>query len=374
MKWLVALSALVSVVTAADISASSEIGQHLMAHARRLDQNAAADAYADAWISSYSVKFQGCNQIKQWNDNVDNNNDVRIATKRLVRFRLCPTSQCSANKAAGCSKGYGDYVIDLETFMSSYIEVEQQNLLYKCQNYLSTSCDCTDDGTKGDDFDAATCESECYTKGGLSDCAAEAEGAFQAANYVQCAEYKAQNNNNGNNNNGNNNNGNKYYIGPYCAEQGGGVFLGLFTDDTCTEAASVSFTDLTGSELPYSTTSMVTSDCLGCLEQEDANAQNANDQADTDNVLESCETLYTYAGKCEGGLPSGTASSPNNAACNYMEGIRVVRENGVINSGRTRPSAVATSFSVIFAMAFCAMAFYVWYLRTRLGVKRNALL
>jgi hypothetical protein len=35
----------------------------------------------------------------------DGEEDVRIATKRLVKFRLCPTDMCDNNK--GCNSGYG---------------------------------------------------------------------------------------------------------------------------------------------------------------------------------------------------------------------------------------------------------------------------
>jgi len=41
---------------------------------------------------------------------------------------------------------------------------------------------------------------------------------------------------------------------------------------------------------------------------------------------------------------------------------------------KAHANAVTTAFIVIFAMAFFAMGFYVWYLRTRLNVKPDALL
>ena len=60
MKFIVALTALLaslSVVAAAtgvpEISADSLLGQNLLSHARRLDQNEPDQS----WISGYSVKF-----------------------------------------------------------------------------------------------------------------------------------------------------------------------------------------------------------------------------------------------------------------------------------------------------------------------------
>ena len=117
---------------------------------------------------------------------------------------------------------------------------------------------------------------------------------------------------------------------------------------------------------------------MSCLEKQDQdqnnNNNNNNDQQDADQVIETCEMLYKTSGKCEASLPEGMVYEANNNACNYMEGIRIVRQDGIIDTGSSRPSAVATAFIVIFAMAFAAMAFYVWYLRTRLGVKQNTLL
>ena len=78
------------------------------------------------------------------------------------------------------------------------------------------------------------------------------------------------------------------------------------------------------------------------------------------------------AGKCE--LDIYGPYEKNQNACTYMEGIKIVRADGMLDVSDARPSAVATAFIVIFAMSFAAMGFYVWYLRTRLGVKQNSLL
>ena len=107
MMFLYAIAALVIASVNADVTTNSLMGQNIMAHARRLDQNA---EFSDAWVSGYSIKFQGCHNIKQWNAEADGEDDVRIQTTSLVRFRLCPTTTCSATKGAGCTTGYGDYV------------------------------------------------------------------------------------------------------------------------------------------------------------------------------------------------------------------------------------------------------------------------
>ena len=351
------------------IDAQSAMGQHLLQHARRLDQNA---EYSDAWISGFSIKFQGCHNIKQWNHNAEGEEDIKISTEALVRFRLCPTDSCSATLAAGCKSGYGDYVIDMDSFLGSYYEAYRTNLEATCATFLANSC-----GSCEGAENAEQCEYDCYVNGNMPQCVernpyeAEEEQQqnqqFELANYMACAQFKNQRRQL--------NDQVKYYVGPYCGSQGGAIFLGLFTDDTCTtEAEGITFEEIAGYALPHAQSSIVDASCLSCMEPADVNEQNANDQADADVVSESCETLYLTAGKCESAISAEINASPNNAACNYMEGIKIVRQDGIITNSGARPSAVATSFIVISAMAFFAMAFYVWYLRTRLGVKQSTLL
>jgi hypothetical protein len=380
MMFYLAIAAIVAVANA-ELSSDSIMGRNLLSHARRLDQ-AAAEEFSDAWVSGYSIKFQGCHNIKQWNSAAEGEDDVKIATTSLVRFRLCPTDACSASKAAGCSTSYGDYVIDMDNFLGSYYEAFRQNTEYNCQMYLQSNCNnCEDDGNQGDDWTAEKCEYDCYNGASMSQCIdrnpyeednGEQQQQFEVQNYMACAEFKAQRRREDRDLAEDEV---KYYVGPYCGSQGGAIYMGLFTDDTCTTAASgITFQEIAGYALPYSEASVVDASCLSCIEPADVNEQNANDQADADAVSESCETLYFTAGKCEQSLPVETVPSPNNAGCNYMEGIKIVRQDGIITSASSRPSAVATSFIVISAMAFFAMAFYVWYLRTRLGVKKNTLL
>jgi len=391
MKFTVAaLSTVLAVASAMDIAADSAIGKSLISKARRVEEQNYDFEQEYEWLTTYSVKFQGCHHIKQWNDEADGEEDVRIATKRLVRFRLCPSDSCTANKAAGCNSGFGDYIIDMDTFLQSYIEGRQTQIEYDCQYHLLYSCNCQNDGNQADDWNEEYCQYDCFNDAGMAECIEqnpyqedEQQEKFELQDYMECKQI-------------NPNNGNRrldqqevqYFVGPYCASQGGAIQLGLFTDDTCTEPAEyVTFKDLMGYDLPYSSedSNIVDMECLSCIEKEDPEEQwnnqyngnnnnNNGDQQDADRVIEMCENLYLGSGKCENNYPSGMVWNANNNACSYMEGIRIVRQDGIIDTGSSRPNAVATAFIVIFAMAFAAMAFYVWYLRTRLGVKKNTLL
>eukprot|EP00977_Amphora_coffeiformis_P004913 scaffold1049_cov168-Amphora_coffeaeformis.AAC.7 len=352
----------------------------MLSSARRLDGQEEIDF---GWVANFDIKYQGCHHIKQWNEEADGQDDVRIYTKRLVRFRLCPSGTCSSTSAGGCSSGYGEYIIDMDTFLESYVEARRQDLEQQCEHQINYVCDCEDDDGKDDGFDRDICEYDCLVAAGLDECVennpyvddAQQEEQQDMDRFLECQQLEMNNNNN----NGNNNNGEQvvYYAGPYCSEQGGAIKVGVFTDDACTEfAQDITFYEITGYTINYLTESIVGEECFSCMEPKDEeqqyNANNGNDAQDADEVREQCEALYQGAGKCEYDI-SGPYQK-NQAGCNYMEGIKIVRADGMLDVSDARPSAAATAFIVVFAMSFAAMGFYVWYLRTRLGVKQNSLL
>ena len=392
------LASLAAAVSARGLSADKATG--LLAHARRLNDGEEGQQEQEmdlSWAVDFSVKYQGCHHIKQWNNEVDEDADVRILTKRLVRFRLCPSDECSAVKANGCKEGFGDYIVDMDVYLNNYWQAKEADQELGCNNYLAQYCepDCQNED------DDQVCQAQCMANAGMDYCVenngnADQEGydeqqqeEINVEDYFECQQIQIQANGNQENGDGNAN-GMEYFAGPYCSEQGGAIKIGVFTDDQCTEFAGKTFYQLTGMNMPYSDESLVEDECRSCEqpqeyvaydnyqneqenEEYDENMQNDNWQAA--ETREFCGTLYQEAGKCETYLSDVLGSNYiNENACTYMKGIRMVRKDGLLDVSDARPSAVATAFIVIFAMAFAAMTFYVWYLRTRLGVKRDALL
>jgi len=370
---LALLSALTGSAAAASIKATSRIGQSILSKARRLEEN----EVDYTWVANMSLKFQGCYHTQQWNDDADGENDLRISTAKLVRFRLCPSDSCSTTSAAGCSSGYGDYIIDMETYLNAYLEGVQQDQQYNCE-YEEQNGDCGCNGeNQGEDFDEDVCKYECFMNKGMEYCIDknpyEEEGQekenWDVRDYAECKEYEFGNNDN----NRNLEEEAKYYVGAYCSDNGGKILLGLFTDDTCSQFAdsyggSQTFSSLSyGSSLPYSSTSMIGSECMSCKETQQANEQNAeeggDDANDADAVKESCEDLYEAAGKCEAYLG---LSSPNNYGCNFIEGVKIVRKNGTIIRGASYKNTSASIFIGLFACSFVLLGGYVYYLKTKL--------
>jgi hypothetical protein len=352
-----------------NIPVNSDLGSKIMSHARSLENIASVDF---TWVADFSIKFQGCHHVSQWNDEAEGAQDVRIQTKRLIRFRLCPSKSCSASSAAGCSSGYGDYIIDMNTFLNSYYQAVENYNYYQCQATLE-KCSCQNDNAEGDDFNKEACEYKCYAKYGMVDiCNAEdpdnsnqQQGEpFQLSDYVGCAQLQLQQAEGQDQEN-------QYFIGPYCSEQGGSIYLGLFTDDTCTEFADnykgmSTYKSLVGQSLPYSKQSIITQDCLTCKEPQEYN-QRGNDGQDSDQVSEMCEQIYYTAGKCESALKSsGYKYQINENACNYISGIKVVRKDGIITQVGSKANKTASIFIGIFVVAFVLLAAYVYYLKTKL--------
>jgi len=352
-----------------DISLESPAGRKLVQNARRVQNNGYSSYYGNvngqsqyngdyndvnwndidnSYIAGYSVKFQGCHHVQQWNDDADGEEDIKIMTQRLVRFRMCPADTCSSTSTKGCDSNYGDYLVDMETYVEAYMTQMQQQYMNNNQYYNNNN-------------------------GGRALNNNDNKYNMNFEDYLQCQEMemndrqrqRARELRKLNNNYGNqyyynyNNNGNdiKYYVGPYCAEQGGEIRLGVFYDDTCTVAAEDGAEMFqmvhNGMALPYSEQSIVNLGCLSC--------------GGYGEVNELCETLYEVAGKCETKM---SVYYPNESACSYIEGIKVIREDGVIRTSATRKSTAAAVTTGIFLTAALLLSGYVYYLRTKLGRAR----
>lgn len=335
-----------------DIPVESTVGQTLLKNARKLSNNNNGQAQYNgnyqevnwddidtSYLATYSIKFQGCHHVQQWNFDANGEEDIKILTQRLVRFRLCPANACSAGASFGCDSNYGDYIVDMETYVGAYLDQMQSEYLNQQGGYSG--------------------------QGGQRDLSNQNQYKYNIniGDYMQCAQMEAQNANRelaNNNNNGNNaayyyeDEDISYFIGPYCAEQGGEIRLGVFLDDTCSVFASEGLdsfkTAHNGMDLPYSSHSMVNLNCIAC--------------GAYGEVKEMCSTIYKVAGKCETKMG---VYYPNEAACAYIDGIKVIREDGVIRTSATRKSKAAAVSIGLFLTAAVLLAGYVYYLRTKLG-------
>lgn len=281
-------------------------------------------------ISRYSIQFQGCHNIRQWNNNADDE-DVRIYSKRLARFRLVPYEKCSsynpwmdsgAMKRLFGSVDYGEYIVDMDTFVQSYLEMKQEA---SGNNYYFSS------------------------------------NGFDLANYGQCAAFDF-----------NAGDGYQYYVGPFCADQGGEIRLSLFSDDTCTTQATCNngksrgascYKLSTGSVLPYSDKSIIQDPCVPCSSTYSYLSTVPVHKLDLSSYdfstpRDACANIYGLSGKCERNMKMGEY----NYGCTYMSSIQM----GMSSDGFAvvvKRSLTADVFLALLVVGVTFLSMYIYYLR-----------
>lgn len=76
------------------------------------------------------------------------------------------------------------------------------------------------------------------------------------------------------------------------------------------------------------------------------------------------QKTYLDAGKCETKM---SLDYPNEAACSYIEGIKIIREDGVIRTTSIKKSRVAAVSIGLFTTVAVLLGAYIYYLRTKLS-------
>jgi len=410
MKLALASLLFGSATATSAIRAHSKVGKNLLSRARRLDGGNAEIS----WAVNYSLKFEKCATSSDYyggyfggnQDNNDNENQYNyngVYEQRLVHFKLCPTDSCGSS----CSDG-GDYVIDMTEFVQAYMEHKMEAQEQECES-VANNCYCEN----ANDDDA--CVYQCYISAGIYDQCVEQdnnnnnggqEDEFELEEALECAQldidedaaqYYMNNNQNGNGNgnnyNGNNYNGNynqnggeqemDFFVGPYCSANGKSILLGVFMDEVCSYAAPDGIYEQThyGTALPYSSESIISNDCISCMQPaeddgnnnnqnynynngDDAyNYQNYNQNQEEPEVLEMCERLYEDAGKCESSLNVYGLYS-NTLACDFIKGLG---KTSILTSlGNAKGSATPTVLATLFAASTLVFGGVSYYFHKRL--------
>lgn len=364
---------------------------------RRLDQQ----AYD---ITSYSLKFEKCQYIKQYAEEYNADVDTVLETKHFVIFRLCPDNECTSTS---CSENYGEYIVDMETYLEStltHMQEEQEMYCQACEECAAEN----DDGAANDDaarrlfstsssfssgrrrnlsvnVNCSTCYSECQNIENM-----EENGYVDAAEYLKCEKvYENQNN------------GFSYYAGPTCAKYGTRIKVGLFSDENCEyleENLSVEKylknNDGYNVKLSYHLLKKVqqTEECLASC-----TAVNENDYDGGDvQLAEVCENLYSAAGKCESphGFENGidysnseyydVQAANEESVCDFITTIQSGQytQTGdiVITGGRTVTFNSNTQMSggqkfalTFFAIGTMGLTMYAAMLYRKISKSKNAM-
>jgi len=233
----------------------------LLKHARKLEDNGDnQDEEEYAFLANYQLKMITCKSGEKY----VNPEDGEYESSSVV-FRLCPADSCDDEGSTGCSSGYGDYVVGINTFVQNYLEDKKEDMQQ-------------DDNFNVDEF------GECREYEADQD-ADEDEDGNQAA----------------------------YYVGPACSEDGTDIVLDMFSDEICSYKTDVTFEEISnGLSLPYTNGGLVSNYCESC--------SGYNDNGEYE-LSEMCVNLYENAGKCESGMEAFHYSGQNEASCEFIESM-----------------------------------------------------
>jgi len=228
-----------------------------------------------------------------------------------VVTRFCPTgATCDTDGTKKCEGGYGDYVVGIETYMQQFLEQFERGQEDNQNNNQNNG----DDGFE-----------------------------FNFGEFGECRQFEVEQNENDGNQDGYDQAQAQYYIGPKC--DGGNIRIALFTDEDCTaESYDVSFEDLTGVALPWSTSIIEDDDCKPYY------CYGANENGEYE-YNEFCTTMYEQANlKCETDMETFSPYGKSEGGCETIAAMLPVSSSGG-NAG---------VFIIILIVA-AVVGFGIWY-------------
>jgi len=248
-------------------------------------------------LTGYSIKYVKCQFMKSYDDELaeEEESETVLLTNRFIIFRLCPSSSSS------CSYNYGEYLIDMETYLMAAVEFEAEQQEQMCQ-YCEEVCAADDDAAdrrlrRLEDLKVScdSCVDECEKIENMED-----NGYVEASNFIECQQIGEDDDDGGN----------QYFAGAMCASNGEKIKIGVFTDEDCSQLdSSLSVEDYIEAKLSHALLKNIynTGHTIPCIEpdwevpeEEDENGDGNEDEEEEEvEANEMCEELYEAAAKCE---------------------------------------------------------------------------
>jgi hypothetical protein len=167
------------------------------------------------------------------------------------------------------------------------------------------------------------------------------------------------------NQNGDDAYGSVYYAGAYCASDKKSIYMGVFTDSTCTtrtDSSKYASMNAYGYELPYTSKSLVASDCVSCLSTGDNNNNNNNGYGYAE-PSEMCTKSYQSAARCESHMDASNVPYPDTSGCKFINKILPRLESASKSSGvYFGSSKTAKAFAWIFGITTVVFGAYSYFL------------
>jgi len=295
---LAASAASASAATIRSVSATSA----LLSKSRRLDQNGDDQQQEQeySFLANYAIKLIGCSTGE-----IYKNPENGEAEYSSVIYRLCPADDCNDDNTSGCSSGYGDYIVGINSFVEMWLEDKKENM--------------------------------------------QQDDAFNIDQFSECAEWEVDQDEDGNNN------GNQqvWYVGPACGDEKTEIKLGFFSDYKCSQVPDgVSFEDISnGWSLPYSSSGLVTNACESC------SGYNDNGEAE---ISEMCMRLYENAGKCETEMENVGYNGPDTSGCEYIQSLMPKSSGGA-------GAAIGWTIFALVVVGVAAYGYTKWWTKKKQG-------
>lgn len=291
-------------------------------------------------ISGYSLKFEQCQFVKAYDDELaeDGDSTTVLATKRFVIFKLCPTGYCDS-----CTTDFGEYIVDLEEYLEATVEYQQEmqeNMCNACQECGNWEENEENDQNQDEedrrrlanrklqnyDVDCDSCYDECMKIENM-----EENGYIDATEFLECQMiYDPEDDGKA-----------ALYAGPMCASSGSKIKIGVFSDEECNtpdydKDVDDYLMDGDGVSMKLSHALLKTvysSECISCLQVEEEDENGGNDDEDEEpEVIEMCEQLYEASAKCEktNGFDNGYANyygyenqlAQESVVCDFVESLK----------------------------------------------------
>jgi len=324
-------------------------------------------------LTGYSIKFEKCQFVKQYDAEEDGGeeNDSILSTKRFVIFRLCPNTSCGS-----CNYNYGEYIVDMETYLESTLEYKQEvqeQYCETCDQCIEAAANAAEAEANGEEAEEDEDAWKC-TNVNTSSCYAECQnienmeenGYVDASEYIGCEKLDYEDNY-----------GNEYYAGAMCASSGTRIKIGIFSDEECSvydESKDIESymknDDGYNMKLSYHLLkqTFAEGECVASCLKEDEEQNNGDDGEEKEaEVNEVCENLYEAAGKCESshGFESGIVDYENydnqvrneELVCDFISSLKAGHydQTGeiVVSGGRTTlGGGASTTGGQKFALTF----------------------
>jgi len=255
-------------------------------------------------ISGYSLKFEKCQFIKQFDDELaeDEDSETVLGTKRFIIFRLCPSDNC----ASSCNYGYGEYIIDMEEYLEAtigYAQEKQEEMCQlcdeNCEEYYGNDANGDEGENENEDrrldfrelaSDCSTCMDICDLYENMAD-----NGYVDATAFINCVEIKDEGDD-----------GVALFASAMCASGGSKVKIGVFSDEECMFIepdlnVEDYLVDDNGNQINLSHLILQktyrSDNCISCDAGYYQDDDNVDDKAT--EVLDMCAELYEASAKCE---------------------------------------------------------------------------